>query len=136
VHAATFTQQPQQQQQEQQQQQQGTNGVHADAVVPAGGAGDTNSSSGNSNNSSSSRRGGPKVYVTHRLRQHAPLVWDLLSARGAWVYVSGSAEKMPADVAAALADVACQAGGMSAEEGAAYIRQLELKGRYHVEAWS
>jgi sulfite reductase alpha subunit-like flavoprotein len=114
-----------------QQQQQGTNGVHPDAVVPAEGAADNNSTT-----SSSSGRAGPKVYVTHRLRQHAALVWDLLSTRGAWVYVSGSADKMPADVAAALADVACQAGGLSGEEGAAYIRQLELKGRYHVEAWS
>lgn len=77
-----------------------------------------------------------KVYVTHKLRQHGAHVWQLLSEQGAWVYVSGSAEKMPANVVSALEEVAMVHGGMSAEAAARYIRQLELTGRYHVEAWS
>jgi sulfite reductase alpha subunit-like flavoprotein len=50
--------------------------------------------------------------------------------------VSGSAEKMPADVAAALAAAASEAGGLGAEAAAAWVRRLEAEGRYHVEAWS
>jgi sulfite reductase alpha subunit-like flavoprotein len=55
-----------------------------------------------------------------------PLVWALLQ-RGARVYVAGSADRMPADVAAAFRDVAAQQGGV-------LVRQLQL-GRL-VEAWS
>jgi sulfite reductase alpha subunit-like flavoprotein len=52
------------------------------------------------------------------------------------VYVSGLAEKMPAGVAAALEDVAFAHGGLSRDDAAKFVRQLELSGRYHVEAWS
>lgn len=55
---------------------------------------------------------------------------------GAAVYVAGSADKMPAQVAAAFEDVAVQAGGLSAEAAARWLRQLEAAGRYQVEAWS
>jgi sulfite reductase alpha subunit-like flavoprotein len=77
-----------------------------------------------------------KVYVTHKLREHGAAVWQLLHSGGGCVYVSGSAEKMPAGVVAALQDVAVAYGGLSPEAAAQYVRQLELTGRYHVEAWS
>jgi sulfite reductase alpha subunit-like flavoprotein len=77
-----------------------------------------------------------RVYVTHKLREHGAAVWKLLSEQGGWVYVSGSAEKMPAGVVSALEDVAATHGGLSTEAAAKFVRQLELTGRYHVEAWS
>ena len=52
------------------------------------------------------------------------------------MYVSGSAKKMPADVAAALEAVAARHGGMAPEAAAKWVRQLETGGRYHIEAWS
>ena len=76
-----------------------------------------------------------QVYVTHRLRENADAVWDLLSRQGAEVFVSGSAQKMPSDVALALEDVAVAAGGLSKDGARSFIRQMELKGKYHVEAW-
>jgi sulfite reductase alpha subunit-like flavoprotein len=82
------------------------------------------------------RLGGSRIYVTHKLREHGAMVWKLLAEQGAWVYVSGSAEKMPAAVVAALEGIAVQHGGLSKEAAAKYIRQLELTGRYFVEAWS
>lgn len=83
-----------------------------------------------------SSSGNSKVYVTHKLREHGAAVWRLLAEQGAWVYVSGSAEKMPAGVVAALEDVAVTHGGLLKEAAAKFVRQLELTGRYHVEAWS
>ncbi len=77
-----------------------------------------------------------QAYVTHRLREHGAHLWRLLDTRGACVLVSGSAKKMPADVAAALRDVCQEHGGLGKEEAAAYVRRLELTGRYLVEAWS
>ncbi|PRW18319.1 NADPH-dependent diflavin oxidoreductase 1 isoform X1 [Chlorella sorokiniana] len=82
-----------------------------------------------------SRDGPAKVYVQHRIRERAAEVWAALQA-GAYVYVAGSADKMPAAVAAAIEEVVAQQGGMARDEAAAYVRHLELGGRYQVEAWS
>ncbi|GFR48013.1 hypothetical protein Agub_g9842 [Astrephomene gubernaculifera] len=125
---------PQQGQTQQQQQQQqpvadGSNG----AVAAAGGEAPAAAGRNGSTAVSSS---GSKVYVTQRIREQGELLWGLLSEGGAAVYVSGAAKKMPAGVAAAFADVAVQYGGLGTEAAAAFVRQLELKGRYQVEAWS
>jgi len=77
-----------------------------------------------------------KVYVTHKLREHAACVWSLISKNGASVFVSGSAQQMPANVVSALEDVAQEQGGMGKEEASKFVRQLELTGRFCVEAWS
>ncbi len=42
----------------------------------------------------------------------------------------------PQAVASAFRDIVQQHGGMTADEAAVYVRQLELRGRYKVEAWS
>lgn len=77
-----------------------------------------------------------QVYVTHNIRLYGAELWQLITQQGAVVCVSGSAQKMPSDVAAAFEDVAQQHGGMSREQAAQYVRQMELQGRYLVEAWS
>ena len=76
-----------------------------------------------------------KVYVQDRLREEGARVWRALEA-GAHVYVCGSANKMPAAVQSALADVVAEHGGLGAEGGAAYVKELHLKRRYHLECWS
>jgi sulfite reductase alpha subunit-like flavoprotein len=43
---------------------------------------------------------------------------------------------MPQDVAAALEQVVMNCGNMTKIEAAGFLKQLELKGRYLVEAWS
>ncbi|KAF5839539.1 hypothetical protein DUNSADRAFT_512 [Dunaliella salina] len=83
-----------------------------------------------------SRDQASKVYVTHKLREHAAHVWSLISGSGASIFVSGSAQQMPANVVSALEDVAQEQGGMGKEEASKFVRQLELTGRFCVEAWS
>ena len=56
--------------------------------------------------------------------------------QGSVVFVCGSASRMPQDVLQAFQDVLKQEAGMTAEEAAKYMKQLELKGRYITEAWS
>ena len=56
--------------------------------------------------------------------------------QGAAVFVCGSASKMPQDVLQALQQLVRQEAGMTAEDAARYIKQLELSGRYVTEAWS
>ncbi|KAL6761786.1 hypothetical protein V8C86DRAFT_3013104 [Haematococcus lacustris] len=82
-----------------------------------------------------SRDQGKKVYVSHKLMEHGADVWGLLE-QGALVYVAGSAKNMPQGVLGALEGIAQQHGGLSLEAATQFMKQLELKGRYWVEAWS
>jgi sulfite reductase alpha subunit-like flavoprotein len=77
-----------------------------------------------------------KVYVQHKVAECAAWLWPLLAEGSAHVFVSGSAEKMPAAVAAAFEGVVAQGvpcDAVSAERAWARIARC---GRYSVEAWS
>lgn len=77
-----------------------------------------------------------KVYVTQRLAENATQLLHLLR-NGAYIFVSGSAEKMPQEVAAVFREAVLQeCGSLSATEALKYLRQMEISGRYVVEAWS
>ncbi|KAG5178302.1 hypothetical protein JKP88DRAFT_330120 [Tribonema minus] len=82
------------------------------------------------------RPGGGKWYVQHRIAEGAAAVARAVLARGAHVYVSGSAQSMPRDVRAAVAAALVSAGGLSNEEAERYLKAMEREGRYAVEAWS
>lgn len=56
--------------------------------------------------------------------------------QGAHLYVSGSADKMPQQVATALEDVLIEHAAMSRPDAKVTLKQLEQAGRYTVEAWS
>lgn len=78
-----------------------------------------------------------KALIGHAcVANECPQVWQLLSQRGGAVFISGSAQKMPADVAAAVESVAAAHGGLAQEAAAKWVRQLEAGGRWTVEAWS
>lgn len=55
---------------------------------------------------------------------------------GAVIYVAGSANKMPADVMAAFETVLAKETGWPQEKATKYLRDLERRGQYVVEAWS
>lgn len=75
-----------------------------------------------------------KVYVQHKIEEQSGKVWRMLQS-GCSVYVAGSANKMPADVASALEDVVSKEGCHSKDTAKKWLKQLERGGRYHVEAW-
>ena len=77
-----------------------------------------------------------KLYVQHRLRDLGAAVSDAVLRGGAWVYVAGSADKMPSEVAAALEEALATHGGLGAQGAAEWVRRMEATGRYQVEAWS
>lgn len=81
-----------------------------------------------------SREQAEKVYVQHRVTEHGARVWELMQAGGHF-YVCGGI-KMGNDVSAALAQVAVEHGGMTAEAGKAWVRELQEKHRYVAELWS
>lgn len=77
-----------------------------------------------------------RVYVQDLIRQDAKRVWGLVHDKGAWVYISGSSNKMPAGVRAALVEIAREEGNMGEEEAHAYIVQMEKEERLFEECWS
>ena len=76
-----------------------------------------------------SRDQSQKIYVQHRMLEHAAEIWSWL-AEGAYFYVCGDAKRMAADVDAALKEIAVEQGGMDAAQAAAFVRQLAKEGRY------
>ncbi len=62
-------------------------------------------------------------------------VWQILQSGGA-VYVAGSAMKMPSDVMSAFEQVIAKEAGWPIKTASQYVKELEQKGRYTVEAWS
>ena len=76
-----------------------------------------------------SRDQAQKVYVQDRLLQAAPDVWAWLQG-GASFYVCGDKNKLGAAVQQALAAVARQQGGLSAEDATAWVRDLRKRRRY------
>lgn len=73
-----------------------------------------------------------RTYVQDLIRQDAERIWKLLEA-GAWVYISGSSNKMPVGVKDAIGYVAESRGGHSSKK---YIDDLIRQGRLLEECWS
>ena len=78
-----------------------------------------------------------RLYVTHRLREasNAALVWDAVAYRGASIYVAGSAGQMPKDVNAVIKHIAITHGDLDASKAEEFIRKLERRRRFCVEAY-
>ncbi|KAJ3279796.1 NADPH-dependent diflavin oxidoreductase 1 [Borealophlyctis nickersoniae] len=77
-----------------------------------------------------------KIYVQHRIRENADLLWDLINNRKGVVLLSGNSKRMPTDVSEALRDVFVQCGGMDTEEAERYLAAMEKGGRFQQECWA
>ncbi|KAJ7555508.1 hypothetical protein O6H91_05G042300 [Diphasiastrum complanatum] len=76
-----------------------------------------------------------KIYVQHKILEEREKIWNLLSSGGS-VFVAGSANKMPEDVASAFKDVILREKKCSEVSAASFMKQFERLGRYNVEVWS
>ena len=81
-----------------------------------------------------SRDQSDKVYVQHRMLEHAKEVWDWLEQGGAF-YVCGDASRMARDVDAALHQVIERAGSKTPEQAAEYVKQLKAAKRYQRDVY-
>lgn len=82
-----------------------------------------------------SRETAQKVYVQHRLREHASLVSDLLSQKANF-YVCGDAARMARDVNAVLGQILADQRGLPAEKGEELVKQMRNNGTYQEDVWS
>ena len=55
---------------------------------------------------------------------------------GAFVYVAGSAKRMPSDVYDVLRDIVRSVGGASLQDADRFLKRLVRDKRYVVESWS
>ncbi len=81
-----------------------------------------------------SRDQAEKIYVQHRMVEHAAELWRWLED-GAYFYVCGDASRMAKDVDEALHRAVETAGGKSKEEAEAYVEQLKTSKRYRKDVY-
>ncbi|PSW10487.1 assimilatory sulfite reductase (NADPH) flavoprotein subunit [Photobacterium sanctipauli] len=81
-----------------------------------------------------SRDQAEKVYVQHRLLEHAAGVWQWLQD-GAHLYVCGDANRMAKDVHDALVTIAEQQGQYSREQAEQYFNELRKSKRYQKDVY-
>lgn len=70
-----------------------------------------------------------------RLAENKDAVYALLVG-GAYVWVAGSAKRMPSDVRETLRDILRAVGKMPLPEAEKVLRTLERNKRYIVESWA
>lgn len=81
-----------------------------------------------------SRDQADKIYVQHRMREHANELFAWLEA-GAHFYVCGDAKRMAKDVDDALHEVIQAAGGRTADQAAEYVNCLKSERRYQRDVY-
>lgn len=55
---------------------------------------------------------------------------------GGYVYIAGSAKRMPSDVYDVLRDILRSVGGLSLQQAEAFMKAMARTKRYVVESWS
>ena len=75
-----------------------------------------------------------KVYVQHKLAEHAGDIWQWLQ-KGAHFYVCGDATYMAKDVHQTLLEIVASQGEMSHEEAEAYVAALKKDKRYQRDVY-
>jgi sulfite reductase (NADPH) flavoprotein alpha-component len=81
-----------------------------------------------------SRDQAEKIYVQHRMLEHAREVWDWLEQGGAF-HVCGDASRMARDVDAALHEVIQRAGKKTPEQAVEYVKRLKAEKRYQRDVY-
>ena len=75
-----------------------------------------------------------KVYVQHRMLERSRELYEWLK-EGACIYVCGDEKNMAHDVHATLAAILEQEGGLSPEEAAEYLLQMQQEKRYQRDVY-
>jgi sulfite reductase alpha subunit-like flavoprotein len=82
-----------------------------------------------------SREQKEKIYVTHRLAQNMPLIYDLIHEKSGNLYLCGPGGNVPPQVRLAVIQSIEEVGGHSREYAEKYVTEMQINGRYNVEAW-
>ncbi|KZP05434.1 riboflavin synthase domain-like protein, partial [Athelia psychrophila] len=77
-----------------------------------------------------------RTYVQDLIEKDGKAVWEALGERGGWLYISGSSNKMPAAVKAAVRGAVEAYGKMSEDEAKEFVGKMESDGKLIEECWS
>ncbi|KAJ8263353.1 hypothetical protein COCON_G00158100 [Conger conger] len=77
-----------------------------------------------------------KIYVQHRVKEQAVLLWDLITNSNGHFYIAGNAKDMPAAVSDALKEAFQSEGGMSASQAEDMFNAMDRTGRFQSETWA
>ena len=75
-----------------------------------------------------------KIYVQHRLLEHAAELWAWLDD-GAHLYLCGDAQRMARDVEAGLTYIIARQGRMDTAAAKAFLARLAAQGRYQKDVY-
>lgn len=82
-----------------------------------------------------SRDQAKKVYVQQKIREHSATLYKLIQ-EGAYIYLSGSSNRLPVDVKEALQEILEKEGGLSRKEAEEFFTKLMKAKRFQEETWS
>lgn len=85
-------------------------------------------------NTAFSRDQKEKIYVQHRMIQHATELYEWVK-NGAHIYVCGAKEPMSVDVENTLASIIANEGNMGLDAAREYLHNLHEAGRYHKDVY-
>ena len=82
-----------------------------------------------------SRDQAEKIYVQHRLLEHAADIWHWLKERQAALYVCGDMSRMAKDVESTLLKIIEEQGGMDEQAAKEFLRSLKQEKRYQRDVY-
>jgi sulfite reductase (NADPH) flavoprotein alpha-component len=82
-----------------------------------------------------SREQKEKIYVTHRIAQEQQMIYDLIHEQGGSFYLCGPGGNVPPQVRKGVITAIRDIGGHTQEYAEKYVDEMQITGRYNVEAW-
>lgn len=76
------------------------------------------------------------MYVQNLIEEDKEFIGQALSQSNSYLFISGSAKRMPADVKEALVNILVEVGIGTEKAAKLLLQQMERKGRLKIEAWS
>ncbi|KAF0986166.1 hypothetical protein HZS_2754 [Henneguya salminicola] len=75
-----------------------------------------------------------KIYVQDRITENGSLIWEYIS-KGAWIYLSGNAKRMPDDVYESIKNIVKLFGKLTEKIATKFMSDLEKLNRYQTETY-
>jgi len=82
-----------------------------------------------------SRESEKKVYVQHKVHEHAEAIFGILNEKKGHLYICGDARAMAKDVHQALAQILVTYGSKTEEQAEQFLAELKQSGRYLTDVW-
>ncbi|XP_013418498.1 uncharacterized protein LOC106179427 isoform X2 [Lingula anatina] len=76
-----------------------------------------------------------KIYVQNRISEHPEVIYDYLVKKKGYFYLCGPAGNVPPQVRKAVVEAFVKCGGHTPEEADKMVTDMQIEGRYNIEAW-